>query len=95
MSKTRFTDTNIFRERESPKPSREGVVRWCWVNVQCRGVPLIWIIVGQGPTALAVGAGWVVLIFFLSSIFSLFFLPLWEIGRYRLKYCHKGPANPK
>ena len=24
MSKTRFTDTNIFTERESPKPSREG-----------------------------------------------------------------------
>ena len=33
--------------------------------------------------------------FFLSSIFSLSFLPLWEMGRYRLKYCHKGPANPK
>ena len=33
------------------------VVRWCWVNFQCRGVLLIWIIVGQGPTALAVGAG--------------------------------------
>ena len=33
------------------------VVRWCWVNLQCRGVLLIWIIVGQGLTALAVGAG--------------------------------------
>ena len=33
--------------------------------------------------------------FFLSSIFSLFFLPLWEMDRYILKYCHKGPANPK
>ena len=33
------------------------MVRWCWVNFQCRGVLLIWIIVGQGPTALAVGAG--------------------------------------
>ena len=33
------------------------VVRWCWVNLQCRGVPLIWIEVGQGPTALAVGGG--------------------------------------
>ena len=94
MSKSRFTDTNIT-ERESPKSSHEGMVRWCWVNFQCRGVPLIWILVGQGPTALAVGAGWVVLTFFLSSIFSLFFLPLWEICQYRLKYCHKGPANPK
>ena len=33
------------------------MVRWCWVNFQCRGVLLIWLIVGQGPTALAVGAG--------------------------------------
>ena len=54
-----------------------GVVRWCWVNFQCRGVLLIWIRVGQGSTALAVGAGggriWT---FFLLSIISLFFLPL-------------------
>ena len=34
----------------------QGVVG-CWVNFQCRGVLLIWIRVGQGPTALAVGAG--------------------------------------
>ena len=33
--------------------------------------------------------------FFLSSICSLFFLPLWETARYRLKYCLKGPLNPK
>ena len=33
------------------------MVRWYWVNFQCRGVLLIWIIVGQGPIALAVGAG--------------------------------------
>ena len=33
------------------------MVRWCWVNFQCQGVLLIWIRVGQGPTALAVGAG--------------------------------------
>ena len=31
------------------------VVRWCWVKFQCRGVLLIWIIVGQKPIALAVG----------------------------------------
>ena len=40
------------------------------------GVLLIWIRVGQGPTALAVdagGGGWT---FFVSSIISLFFLPL-------------------
>ena len=33
------------------------VVRWCWVNFQFRGVLLIWFGVGQGPTALTVGAG--------------------------------------
>ena len=44
------------------------MVRWCWVNFQCRGVLLIRMIVGQGPTALAVGAGGVVWTFFLSSI---------------------------
>ena len=31
-------------------------MRWSWVNFQCRGVLLIWIRVGQGPTALAVDA---------------------------------------
>ena len=36
------------------------MVRRCRVNFQCRGVLLIWITVGQGPTALAVGAGGVV-----------------------------------
>ena len=44
------------------------VVGWSWVNFQCRGVLLIWIRVGQGPTALAVGAGGVVRTFLLSSI---------------------------
>ena len=52
------------------------MVRWCLVNFQCRGVLLIWIRVGQGPTALAVGADGGCLEFFLSSIISLFFLPL-------------------
>ena len=52
------------------------VVRWCWVSFQCRGVLLIWSRVGQGPTALAVGAGRGCLDIFLSSIISLFFLPL-------------------
>ena len=36
----------------------------------------IWITVGQGPTALAVGGVGVVSTFLLSSIFSLLFLPL-------------------
>ena len=52
------------------------MVRWCWVNFQCRSVLLIWIIVGQGPTVLAVGAGGGCLDIFFSSITSLFFLPI-------------------
>ena len=68
-----------MRERESPKSSREGrgggrMVRWCWVNFQCRGVLLIWIIVGQRPTALAVVAdGGCTDIFSLVYLFSFFF----------------------
>ena len=52
------------------------VLRWCWVNFQCRGVLLISIRVGQRPTALAVGAGGVCWTFLLSSILSFLFLPL-------------------
>ena len=33
------------------------MVQRCWVNLQCLGVPQIWIIVGHGPTALAAGTG--------------------------------------
>ena len=40
------------------------------------GRPTIWITVGQGPIALAVGAGGAVWTFLLSSILSLLFLPL-------------------
>ena len=72
------------------------MVRWCWVNFQCRGVLLIWIRVGQGPIALAVGAGRGCLdIFSLVYHFSrLFSLSLGD-GRYRLKYCLKRPLSPK
>ena len=42
------------------------------------GRPTVWMIVGQGPIALAVGAGGVVWTFLLPSIFSLLFLPLFR-----------------
>ena len=72
------------------------MVRRCWVNFQCWGVLLIWIIVGQGPVALAVGAGRGCLdIFSLICPFSPLSPSLWETARYRLKYCLKGPLNPK
>ena len=56
------------------------------------GRPTILITVGQGPIALAVGAGGGGL-----DIFILIypFPSLWETARYRLKYCLKGPLNPK
>ena len=60
------------------------------------GRPTIWIIVGQGPTALAVGAGGGCLdIFTLICPFSSLSPSLWETARYRLKYCLKGPLNTK
>ena len=72
------------------------VVRWSWVSFQCRGVLQIWMIVGQGPIALAVGAcGGCLDIFTLLYLFTSFSPSLWETTRYRLKYCLKGPLNPK
>ena len=60
------------------------------------GRPAIWIIVGQGPIALAVGAGGGCLdIFTLLYPFSPLSPSLWETARYRLKYCLKGLLNPK
>ena len=60
------------------------------------GRPTILITVGQGPTALAVGAGGGCLdIFTLIYPFSPLSPSLWETARYRLKYCLKGPLNPK
>ena len=60
------------------------------------GRPTIWITVGQGPAALAVGAGGGCLDIF-TLIYPFFPLSpsLWETARYRLKYCLRGPLNPK
>ena len=60
------------------------------------GRPTIWNTVGQGPTALAVSAGGGCLDIF-TLIYPFFPLSpsLWETARYRLKYCLKGPLNPK
>ena len=60
------------------------------------GRPTIWKTVGQGPAALAVGAGGGCLdIFALIYPFSSLSPSLWETARYRLKYCLKGPLSPK
>ena len=65
-------------------------------NLPVPGRPTIWMIVGQGPTVLAVGAGGGCLdIFTLSYPFIPLSPSLRETARYRLKYRLKGPLNPK
>ena len=65
-------------------------------KLSVQGRPTIWINVGHGPIALAVGAGGGCLdIFTLIYPFSSLSPSLWETDRYRLKYCLKGPLNPK
>ena len=58
------------------------------------GRPTIWMIVGQGPIAVGAGGGCLD-IFILLYPFSTLSPSLWETARYRLKYCLKGPLNPK
>ena len=87
----------ILSYKNSRRPEVNGggrVVRWCWVNSQCRDVLLTWIIVGQGLTVLAVGGGCLD-IFSLVCHFSFLSPSLWETARYRLKYCLRGPLSPK
>ena len=72
------------------------VVGWCNSpsNLQVPGHPTIWMIVGQGTTALAVGAGGGCLdISTLIYPFSPLSPSLWEMTRNRLKYCLKGPLT--
>ena len=58
--------------------------------------PTTWMMVGQGPFALAVGAGRGCLdIFTLLYPFSSLSPSLWETAQYRLKYCLKGSLIPK
>ena len=63
------------------------VVWWCDGAGLNSSTLLILIRVGQGPTALAEGAGWGCLdIFSLVYHFSFLSPSLWEKARYRLKY---------
>ena len=96
-----FPDTKLnpnsllFSERES----RRSPVVWGWSS---GAMVLGNILVPGRPTnldnsrarayiELAVGAGGGCLDIFSLIYFFLFFLPLWETVRYRLKYCLKGP----
>ena len=59
------------------------------------GRPTIWITVGQGPTALVVGAGGGCLDILLSSILFPPLSPsLWETARYRLSQRAVKPKTP-
>ena len=63
------------------------------------GRPTFWMIVGQGPIALAVGAGGggggrLEIFTLLCPSFPLS-PSLWETAQYRLKYCLKGLLNQK
>ena len=54
--------------------------------------PTVWFTVRKGPTALAVGAvGGCLDILTLIYPFSPLSPSFWEMARYRLKYCLKGP----
>ena len=83
--------------------SIDALLNWGWSGgamvldkLPVPGRPTIWITVGQGPTALTVGAGGGCLdIFSLLYPFSPLSPSLWETARYRLKYCLKGSLNPK
>ena len=71
------------------------VVRWCWVNFQCRGVLQFGYSRARAYCARS-RCGWGCLdIFTLIYPFSPLSPSLWETARYRLKYCLKGPLNPK
>ena len=66
----------IFNPNKGPCSRGAPVVRWCWVNFQSRGVLLIWIRVGQGPIALAVGVG--------RGLFERFLSPLSFLSSFSL-----------
>ena len=73
-----------------------GMVGRCDGELPMPGRPTIWITVGQGPIALAVGAGGGCLdIFTLNYPFFLLSPSLLETVQYRLNHCLKGPFNPK
>ena len=84
----------VFLKRATKYIGGGRVVRWCWVNFQCRGVLLLWINIGQGLTALAVGAGRGCLDLFFSRLSVPYLSPSGRRPDID-KYCIKGPLNTK
>ena len=94
--------TKIITFKDRDKMSNSPLLSlWGWSGgamvlgkLSVPGRPTIWIIVEQGPIALAVGAGGGCLdIFTLLYPSSPLSPSLWETVRYRLKYCLKGPLE--
>ena len=88
---------SAFKEMNLPLTAGGGgrVVRRWWVNFQCRGVLLIWMIVGRARAYCAcTRCGWgsvdIFSLVYLFSFLSLFLsLSLCKTAPYRLKYCLK------
>ena len=72
----------------------DRAVQRCWVNFQCGGVLQIWIIVGQWPFALAVGAVGCCLDIFFSRMFSFLSLSLGD-GPIQTEILSKEAVKPK
>ena len=72
------------------------MVRWCWVNFQCRAsYNLDYSRARAYYTGSRCGWGCCLDIFTLVYPFSPLSPSLWDPARYRLKYCLKGLLNPK
>ena len=100
---TKMAATPIYGKNPSKIFSRTKGCGWLGRAIvlgsfQCRGVLLLWHIVGQGPAVLAVGvgrAGCFFIFFFILSIL-ISFSNASSFGRWLdiLKYCGLGRYNP-
>ena len=88
-------ETARYRHKYCLKgPLSPGVVRCCWANFQCRGVLQFGYSRARAYCARS-RCGWGFGHFYPIYPFFPLSPSLWETARYRLKYCLKGPLNPK
>ena len=71
-----FSSVNLSKLKFNPEESGWSGGAMVLGKLPVPGRPTLWMIVGQGPIALAVGAGGAVWTLFFSPILSLLFLPL-------------------
>ena len=72
------------------------MVRWCWVNFQCRGRPTNLDYSSARACCACSRCGRRLFGHFSLIIHFSFLSPsLWDTARHRLKYCLKGPLKPK